>query len=447
MNFFGRQSNSGGFAYLIGRLLAPKTDEGMDNRLNFFLKRVGEQLWVKPLLVCVLSTAATFFAKLADNSNLGGLLPDITRESIESLLTNIAASMLVIATFAVGSMVSSYASASNSATPRSFTLIIADDVSQNSLSTFIGAFIFSIVALIALKNGYYGNAGRFALFTLTIIVFAVVIITFVRWLDSIARLGRLGTTISKVESATAEALKSRRIAPTLLANSLSQNTQIKEPIFSKDIGYIQRVDIAKLQNFADKWQLRIRVACLPGTFCTPDRPIAFYCADSKADQQVDTQQIADSFLVGTARTFDEDPRFGLIVLSEIANRALSPAVNDPGTAIEVIGCLVRLFVNWQNVPDSNDNCKKIKYDRIEVAELSVADMFDDAFIAIARGGADTIEVGVRLQKALSVLASMGDDKMRQSAHRHSRMALARAEKSLAIDDDICILRETAGFSN
>jgi uncharacterized membrane protein len=37
------------------------------------------------------------------------------------------------------------------------------------------------------------------------------------------------------------------------------------------------------------------------------------------------------------------PRFGLITLSEIASRALSPAVNDPGTAIQIISSHVRLF--------------------------------------------------------------------------------------------------------
>ncbi len=123
--------------------------------------------------------------------------------------------MLVIATFAVASMVSAYASASSIATPRTFALVIADDVSQNALSTFIGAFIFSIVALIAVKNGYYGKAGHFALFVLTLFVFAAVIFTFVRWVDRIARLGRLGTTIESVEAATAAALRRRRRTPHL----------------------------------------------------------------------------------------------------------------------------------------------------------------------------------------------------------------------------------------
>ena len=44
----------------------------------------------------------------------------------------------------------------------------------------------------------------------------------------------------------------------------------------------------------------------------------------------DAEAIAATFVIGGSRVFDQDPRFGLLVLSEIASRALSPAVNDPG---------------------------------------------------------------------------------------------------------------------
>ena len=109
----------------------------MTDRLRFFLNRIGERLWVRPLIMCILSIAGAFLAKTADHFGIDGFLPEITRDAIESLLTISAASMLVIATFAVASMVSSYASAGSTATPRSFSLVIADDVSQNALSTFM----------------------------------------------------------------------------------------------------------------------------------------------------------------------------------------------------------------------------------------------------------------------------------------------------------------------
>jgi uncharacterized membrane protein len=179
---------------------------------------------VKPLVVCLLSIGAAFVARLADDTDLAQYVPRIAAESVESLLSIMASSMLVIATFSVASMVSAYASASNTATPRSFALVVADDASQNALSTFVGAFIFAIVALTAMKNGYFGKAGVFILFALTVTGFGIVIVTFVRWVDRIARLGRMGSTIGKVEKAAARALERRRDAPTLRGASAGEGT-------------------------------------------------------------------------------------------------------------------------------------------------------------------------------------------------------------------------------
>lgn len=172
------------------------------DRIRFLANQFRERLWVRPLTVCLLSIGIAFVAKFADGTSLGQFVPTITVESIEALLAIIAASMLVIATFSVGSMVAAYAAASSTATPRAFSLVLADDASQNALSVFVGAFIFSVVALTAVKNGYFDTAGLFILFVLTASVFSMVIFTFVRWVDSIARLGRLESTMDKVEKAT-----------------------------------------------------------------------------------------------------------------------------------------------------------------------------------------------------------------------------------------------------
>lgn len=40
--------------------------------------------------------------------------------------------------------------------------------------------------------------------------------------------------------------------------------------------------------------------------------------------------------LGDERTFDQDPAFAIRMMVDIANRALSPAVNDPTTAVQVL---------------------------------------------------------------------------------------------------------------
>ena len=396
---------------------------------------------------CVLSLGGVFLAKAPDYFSLGGSLPEVEPESIEALLSVVSASMLVIATFAVGSMVSAYASAAGSATPRSFPLVLADDVSQNALSVFVGAFIYSLIALVALKNHYYEQAGHFALFVLTLFVFAWVILTFVRWVDTIARLGRLGNTIDKVEAAASNALQSRRRNPNLGGVPVSEKRNNGTPIYVPKIGYLQHIDVAALQKCAKNWSLRITVVSLPGTFVIPDKPVGFYEIENQGDEaKIETSTLENAFELGESRVYEDDPRFGLIALSEIASRALSPAVNDPGTAIDVIGRLLRLFTEWSKAPANADDGEGPTYDRVAIPEISVGDMFDDAFAPIARDGAGTVEVQIRLQKALASLASLGDNDIELAAVRQSALALKRAKHALALEEDFERVDQSARWS-
>lgn len=411
--------------------------------LRFVFSRFKERLWIKPLVLCLLSIGGTFIAMLADNIGLAGVLPEVTLESVESLLSIMASSMLVIATFAVGSMVAAYASASAGATPRSIPLVIADDVTQNALSAFIGAFIFSIVSLITLQNEMFESAGRFAIFVLTLLVFAIVVITFVRWVDRIARLGRVVNTTEQVEKAACNALNRRRHAPTLGALTvLPHQTEEKGiSVCAPTVGYIQHIDLKTLQSHAEAINCRVSVITLPGTFVSIRSPLL--CIEGS--EVFKPEDFSSAFTINSNRTFEDDPRFGFLALSEIADKALSPGINDPGTAINVIGRMVRLFTLWQS-PLGKDKLKPITYDRVSIPKLQIDDLFDDAFTAIARDGAGSIEVATRLQKALCALAETGDHAMANAAKKHSRLALDRSEHAMSLREDIDAVRKAAMFS-
>lgn len=408
----------------------------MQDRIRFYYNRIREHLWVQPLVITIISITAAFLARLADQVQFLEAMPSVALESLNVLLSITSGSMLGIATFAVGSMLTAYASASSTATPRSFPLVIADDVSQNALSSFIGAFIFSIVATVALENDYYGQAGRFFLFLMLVVVFAIIIFNFIRWIDRIARLGRLGNTSDKVEQVAEEALLRRRRQPTMGANLAISDSPKGTPVYAKTVGYVQRIDLPILQTIAQRDNIEITIAALPGTFTYPDQPLAYL---RNPDGSSSTESLADgieeTFIVAEDRAFDEDPRFGLIVLSEIASRALSPAVNDPGTAIDIIGSFVRIFTLWAQVDEEKID-KDVRFDRIWVPKLSLQDMFDDAFMSIARDGAGTIEVGLRLQKAFRGLAALDHGEMEKVALDQAEMALLYAEKALTLPEEM-----------
>jgi uncharacterized membrane protein len=420
------------------------------DKLRFLIYRFKERLWVKPLTFCLLSIVAVFLAKLIDGTSLAEHLPVIEQSSVETLLSIMASSMLVIATFSTGTMVNAYTSASNSSTPRSVSLIIADDVSQNALSTFVGAFIFSVVAITSLKNAFYGDAGVFSLFVLTGTVFAIVILTFIRWVDSIARLGRVGSTIQKVEGAAMKAIDHRLKNPCLggfvQPNLTALKEQGAEPIYCEQTGYVQLVDMTKAQHWCEHHNACLHVLVLPGDFVSPQDPVALiertvtHPNNDKAPFEKSataTCDVNDIIKIGPERSFEGDPRFGLIVLGEIAARALSPSINDPGTAISIIGSYVRLFLQWSNKDNFRDKPANevIKFTHVSAPELSTKDMFNDAFSPIARDGANIIEVALRMQKALQIIAKCKNTDIQKYAEEQARIAYKKSINTFQFDED------------
>ncbi len=426
------------------QLFAP----ALQDRLDFTINRLREKIWVRPLLLCLVSLIGVGLAHLADYLIPSTSLPDVSADTLESLLRIITSSMLVIAMFAAGSMLTAYASAASVATPRAFSLVVADDISQYALSTFIGAFIFGIVGLIALMNGVYGRSGRFSLFLLTVTVLTVVLLSFVTWVDRIARLGRVTDTIDRVEKAAANALQERGKRPTLRARPYT-TPMPNDPsqgllIHPQKVGYLQRINLAALQQTSESLDLEVAIEVMPGAFVTPQQVLAR--AISSHPIEPDTvKRLVSSFRVGDRRTFDDDPRFGLLALSEIASRALSPAVNDPGTAIYIIGTFVRLFSCWVEVSSERQEGtdEQPRFDRLWMHELSLEDLFDDAFQAIGRDGASTLEVGLRIQKGLSLISLLPMAGIREAARVQARQALHHGEIALRLSQEVERLRKAA----
>jgi len=123
--------------------------------------------------------------------------------------------MLVVTVFSLSTMVAAYATVSASATPRATELLLKDSVAQNALSTFIGSFLFSLVGIIALHMGVYGQSGRLVLFLATLGVVFIIIAVLLQWVDYLSRLGRVGETINVVEKAARTAIRQRIEEPCL----------------------------------------------------------------------------------------------------------------------------------------------------------------------------------------------------------------------------------------
>ena len=412
-----------------------------DNKWLYLLRRYSKRMWFRASLYCGLAILAALVGAV-----VSPVLPDQLAErfgvdAVRPILSILATSMLAVTTFSLTTMVSAYSAASQSATPRAAMLLIEDNGAQGALATFIGAFLFSIAGLIALSAGVYGSGGgRLVLFAATIVVIVLITVTLLRWIEQLARLGRVGETINLVENATRSAMQLRARKPWMGGVPSDGPLQGDWPVETDQIGYIQYLDMQRLGRLSDERGVSIHVACLPGAFTVQGRPLAM--VSGGFDEQL-ADDIRKAFAVGDMRTFEHDPRYGLVVLTEIAARALSPAVNDPGTCIDVIGTVVRLISEWSMARMKQTGHAQVDYPHVFVPGLDEADFFDDVFPLISREAAHMREVGVRLQKAYAALEEIDYPPCREGARKHARQSLERAMEAMTYAPDRWALRRVA----
>ena len=415
----------------------------MTSHWLWLLSRITRRIWFRASLFSALAVVTALLGIVASPYIPSDLPTKIGSDAVDNILGIIASSMLTVTTFSLSTMVSAYSAATSNVTPRATRLVVEDRTTQNVLATFVGSFLYSLVGIIVLSTGAYGERGRVVLFAVTVGVVMVIVGTLLRWMDHLAGLGRVAQTTERVEKVASEAMRERHRRLHLGGRPLTDASccevpKTARPVFHPDIGYVQHVDPGALSKVAGKTG-RVFVAAIPGDFVDPTGPIAW--CDGVDNDELE-KRIGNCFAIGDTRSYDQDPRFGAIVLSEIASRALSPGINDPGTAIDVIGRAVRLLAIWSE-PRVDGDEDGIDHPNVFVPPIRLGDLFDDLFTPIARDGASVVEVGVRLQKAFGTLARMGDDRFAENARRHSRQALERAEAALAIEDDRQRLRTIA----
>ncbi|TAL84815.1 MAG: DUF2254 domain-containing protein [Rhodanobacter sp.] len=413
----------------------------MNATWKMLIIRTSRRLWFRSTLYGSFGVASALLGAVAKPLIPSGIAAQIGASAVGNILGILASSMLAVTTFSLSTMVAAYAAASNNATPRASTLLIEDSGSQRALASFIGAFLFSIVGLIALSTGIYGDSGRLILFAATIVMIVVIVVTLLRWIDQISRLGRVSETIDRVERATREAMQKLARAPRLHAMPYAKPPPDAARLGSKHIGYITNIDIPRLQDIAEAADIQIWAEVSAGSFITPDQVVARLSREVDQDTAL---KLADAFVVEDLRNFDQDPRFGLVVLTEIAQRALSPAINDPGTAIDILGTVTRLLCGWAR---ARQQCapEEVRHPRIHVRALDERDCFEDVYAPLSRDSAGMLEVAIRLHKSLATLAQLGYPAYRGPAVEYADRALQLSAEALPLQVDQQRLVELAAW--
>ncbi|WP_135501288.1 DUF2254 domain-containing protein [Roseovarius aestuariivivens] len=399
--------------------------------------RFLKQLWVRVTLMAVLAVLATLGAGLLEPVLPVDLMGWLGPEAVLPVLTILASGMLAVSTFSLNVMVSAHRAAAAQATPRAHRVLLDDGTTQTVLATFIGAFVYALSAIILLKSELQAPGAPVTLMAVTVVVVVLVILAMLRWIDHLSELGSMDATLRATEDKARGPLMRSRSRPCHGARPLTPDTVLPPdaaPLRAGSTGYLQIVDTAGIAACLGDGQGLVWLHVPAGRFVREGDTIGHAAGLSDAQ----AQGVTEALVIGAHRTFEQDATYGPLVLAEIGVRAMSPGINDPGTAIDVIGRQERLLWDWARAPVSDAPPAQ---SRVFLPPLDAGTLIENAFGMLARDVAGNIEVVRRLLQALDHLASGPDAELAEASREMAARAEAYAMRALPLAQERETLRD------
>ena len=302
-------------------------------RLTVWLETLRARLWLIPAFGAI-GAGLVAWALVAIDRTLG---PDATGfflfeggpESARAILSTIAAAMLTFTglVFSVTMLVLQLASSQLS--PRVTRTFLRDRKNQVVLAIFVATFVHALLVLREVRSGDVPFVPSIAVWWAFILLIASVG-AFIYYIDHMAQSMRIETVIGRVGDETQAAIDRCYPDPVGTEPKIRLPVpEVTEVILSPDAPRtLQAVDVAHLERIARQAGAVLEVVPVVGEAVPSGSPLVRV----RGGNAVDAEGIRRGLTLGSERTMDQDPAFGIRQLVDIAVRALSPGINDPTTA-------------------------------------------------------------------------------------------------------------------
>jgi uncharacterized membrane protein len=268
-----------------------------------------------------------------------------TADDARALLIDISGTMVTVIALLLGLAVVALQLSSTQYSPRLLRNFLRDRPVQMVLGLFVGTFAYSAAGLYTVGVSAGQRADQFPRFAVTvaIVLLFVSLLGLVYFADHLAHSLQVDRIMRQVERNTLPAI---RELPTGVATAPARPSWAV-PIPARVSGYVQVVHVRVLLAGALAAGVNVRVRPRPGEHVVAGTTLGWVWGGSPDQDRVEVGRLGEvlhaAVRIGFERTLEQDPGFGLRQLIDAACKALSPAVNDPYTAIQAIDHLAVLY--------------------------------------------------------------------------------------------------------
>ena len=392
-------------------------------------------VWAIPIVYTVGSlVAATVLPRLEHDYHLGGI-SGLSPASAIASLSAIASGMMALTgiVFSVAFIMLQFSAITYS--PRFATRFARDPLLFHALGIFFATFTYALATTTWIDGEGSGRVPVLS-WTIALVLLIASLLMFTLLVRRVGDLqisstlrfiGDLGRSV--IEDIQAEAQPRRPASPDAQAAETAAPCQVVR--LDGTPRYVERFDVARLVRLAQAADARIEPGCAVGDMVTGGS-IVFRVF---ARQALPEAALLRTLSLGDERTFEQDPKYPIRVLVDIAIKALSPAINDPTTAVQALDQIEDLLRRLARRPLDNGRVHDAEgVLRVLIPKPTWDDYLSLSFDEIRMFGVTSIQVMRRLRSSLVALREeLGEDARAELVQRYLNH-IDRVIDSSALDD-------------
>jgi len=359
---------------------------------------------------------------------------DLSRETGLAVMGTIASSMFSLVVVVSSATLVAVQLASAQLTPRIISLVYRETVRKLALAAFVFTFTFSVAVLVRIHGTVPLVSSYLAAYG-----FLINLALFLYLIDFIGKSLRPSSALRNVALIGREVIRS--VYPRLLDEKHSappEPTKILEGqpdriVLNPEDGAVLAFDMKGLVFLAEGSNCLIEMMPQVGDFIAIGDPL-FRVFDGGKDLSEET--LHNSVAIGSERTMEQDPMFVFRIIVDIASKALSPAINDPTTAVLAIDQLHHLLrdVGTRYLAEGHEKDRAGEL-RLVYRTPDWEDFVQLSITEIRHYGRDSIQVMRRLRSMIENLITTLPDHRALVLHRELSLLTSSSRRSFPDSDD------------
>ncbi len=333
------------------------------------------------------------------------------------ILGGIAAAMMTVVSIVFAILLMTLTLASMQFSPRIILSFSQDRVTQQTLGIFLGTFTYCVAALPAAHTLPHPFEPILSVLGAMLLALACVawLLFFIHHIAEAISVNHIVDRIAQetedvIDQTMPQPVRRDRLPESAVHTGAGLEPNAREaPVLCGVSGYVRFIDTRRLVAQA-KWAgVSVRVLRRVGHFVPAGVPLLMV---SKGDKltAAGAAELRAAFEIGPTRTLQQDVEYGILQIVDIALKAISPAVNDPSTAIGCVDQLSRILIRFA----TREPPASLLYDppgvfRVGLPWLSFDRLVESAFEQIRVYSKADVAVSLRILRALSDIASTVPD--------------------------------------